>query len=234
MERMNCKMKKILTICFTLLMVLSLSISAIAAPGSFVTSPSGNPTPELVEGKIDGKEDWDCGAKIVITSYADRDKLTETAKNIIEYAYSDVAMSVDLTELNDDLAKVAADKKIDGRLLAVSDLFDISVEGCVVHGHTTFECIIEADTLGRFVGLLNMPEKGTWQLISNAQVINDGKQLKFSVDSLNGPFAIVVESDGNTPQTGDNSKIYIYAIVLAVSALALVVIIIAKKKQKKQ
>lgn len=233
MERMNCKMKKILTICFTLIMVLSLSISAFAAPGSFVSSPSGNPTPKLVEGKIDGKEDWDCGVKIVITAYSDRDHLSDAMKKMMEYAYSDIAMSVDLTELNEELAKLAAEKDIDGRILAVSDLFNVSVDDCGEHSHSELELILEAETLDRFVGLLHMPETGRWELVSNAQVINDGKQLKFSVKSLNGPFAIVVESD-KTPQTGDNSKIYVYAIVLAVSALALVAIIIAKKKQKKQ
>ena len=229
-------MKKILSICFTLVMVFNLSISSFAAPGSFVISPSGNPTPDLVDGKIDGEEDWDCGAELVVTAYADREKLPSDAKETIEYAYDDIVMSDNLTELNDGLAKAAADKKINGKDLAVSDLFNIHLAGCQVHNHTGFEIVLEADTLDQFVGLLYMSEKGMWEFASNAQVINNGKRLKFSVDSL-GSFAIVVKSTshGDTPQTGDNSKIYVYAIVMAVSALALVVIIIAKKrKQKKQ
>lgn len=226
-------MKKILAICLMLVMVFSLSISAFAAPGSFVTSPSGNPTPVIVGEKIDGEENWDCGVKIVITPYSERARLSDAMRKIIEYAYSDIAMSVDLTELNDDLAKVASGKGIDSRLLAVSDLFNVHIDGCSEHDHSEIELTVEADTLDRFVGLLHMPEKGRWELVSDAQVINDGKQLKFSVKSLNGPFAIVVESD-KTPQTGDNSKIYIYAIILAVSALALAVIIIAKKKKQEK
>ena len=220
-------------ICLALVMVLSLSVSSFAA-GSFTKSPSGNPTPEIIEWKIDGQEELDCGAELVITSYADRDKLSDDMKETMEYAYDDILTSDDLTEYSDDLAKLAEKLNINVRLLAVSDLFNIHVGGCEEDEHSHYEIVLKADTLNQFVGLMNMSETGLWELVSDAEVVNNGEYLKFSVNKL-GVFAIVVESKGDTPQTGENSKIYVYAAIMAVSALALIVVIIAKKrKQDKQ
>ena len=226
------KMKKVLAICFALVMVFSLSTSAFAAPGAFEKSPSGNPAPVIVNVKIDGNNTWNCGDKIVVTAHADRGELDAATRETIEYAYDDIVMSDYLTELNADLAKVAADKKIDGKKLAVSDLFDVSVVGCADNDHVSYEITLEAETLDKFIGLLHMYEKGKWELVSNAQVIEGGKQLKFTVNSLS-PFAIVVEGAGKTPQTGDSSNIYIYVIILAVSALALIAVLVIKKKTQK-
>ena len=64
-------MKKILTAVFACMLMLSLSLSTLAA-GGFVFSPSAHSAPVLVEAKNEAE---DCQAVIVITAYADRAEL---------------------------------------------------------------------------------------------------------------------------------------------------------------
>ena len=225
-------MKKVLAICLMMVMVLSMSVNVFAASGGFVSSPSGNPAPTVVSFK---PSDDDCTAQLVVTPYGDKHDLSDALRAMLEKAYNSIVNSDDLTKLNAELAKIAADKNIVGTDLAVSDLFDIHVTGCDYHDeHVDFDITLDVDTLSHFVGLLHMNKDGVWELVTDAEVINNGEHLKFSVDSFS-PFAIVVDTSSVTPdspQTGDNSMIHIYAIVMAVSALAIVVITVKSRKQK--
>ena len=225
-------MKKVLAICLMMVMVASMSVTAFAAPGGFISSPSGNPAPKVVEFKPENDQ---CTGTLVVTPYGERSDLSEALRAMLEKAYNEIANSKNLAELNDDLAAIAASKNIDGTKLAVSDLFDIHVAGCDYHDeHVDFDVTLDAETLSHFVGLLHMNKNGEWELVNDAEVVNNGEHLKFSVDSFS-PFAIVVDTTvegGDAPQTGDNSMIHIYVILMAVSALALVVILIKNKKQK--
>ena len=225
-------MKKVLAICLMMVMVLSMSVNVFAASGGFVSSPSGNPAPTVVSFK---PSDDDCTAQLVVTPYGDRHELSDALRAMFEKAYNDIVNSDDLTKLNAELAKLAADKKIKGKDLAVSDLFDIHVTGCDYHDeHVDFDITLDADTLDRFEGLLHMNKDGVWELVADAEVINNGDHLKFSVDSFS-PFAIVVNTGVDTPdapQTGDNSMIHIYAIIMAVSTIAVIVIVVKSKKQR--
>ena len=108
-------MKKVLAICLMTVMVLSMSVNVFAAPGGFVNSPSGNPAPTVVD--FDPSNDA-CTAQLVITPYGDRHVLSETLRTMLEKAYSEISSSDDLTELNAELAKIAADKNIAGKDLA--------------------------------------------------------------------------------------------------------------------
>lgn len=229
-------MKKVLAICLMMVMVVSMSVSAFAAPGGFVSSPSGNPAPSIVS--FDPSDD-DCTGDLVVTPYGDRHELPDDHRTLFENAYDEIVNSDDLTELNDELAKIVADKNIAGKDLAVSDLFNIHVTGCEDHeDHVDFDITLSADTLSRFVGLLYMNRDGVWKLATDAEVVNNGEHLKFSVDSLStSPFAIIVdtsegEGTSDAPQTGDDSMIHIYAIVMTVSVLAIVVIAVKRKKQR--
>lgn len=225
-------MKKVLAICLMMVMVVSMSVSVFAAPGGFVSSPSGNPAPRIIS--FDPENDQ-CTAELVITPYGDRHDLSDTLRTMLEKAYNEIVDSDDLTKLNAELANVAAEKNIEGKNLAVSDLFDIHVTGCDYHDeHVDFDIALAADTLDHFVGLLHMNKNGEWELVADARVTNNSEHLEFSVDSFS-PFAIVVDTTvdgGDAPQTGDNSMIHIYVILMAVSALALVVILIKNKKQR--
>ena len=153
-ERMKSKMKKVLAICLMIVMVVSMSVTSFAAPGGFVSSPSGNPAPTVVD--FDPSND-NCTGWLVITPYGDREDLSDVLRSLLEKAYNDIVNSDDLTKLNAELAKIAADKNIEGKNLAVSDLFDIHVTGCDFHdGHFGFDITLDADKLSSFVGLLHM------------------------------------------------------------------------------
>lgn len=222
-------MKKVLVICLSLVMLVSMGLTVFAAPGSFVSSPSGNPAPKL-DSFTPGSSD--CTAKLVITPYSDRDTLPSDQKDNIENAYSSIASTDDLTTLNGDLKKLVSDKKLNGKKLAVSDLFNAHIEGCTAHeGHVGSEIVISAGSLNRFVALIHMNDKGEWELVSNAEVINDGKSLKFKTDSF-GTFAIVVNTEVDNPRTGDATMTYICAVVMALCALALVAVVVKGRKQK--
>ncbi len=223
-------MKKAFTIVLAMVLTLVLSVSVCAAPGQFVNSPSNNTAPTLISVE---KGNDDCTAELIITPFSERHLLPADLKTLIEKAYGEIANSTDLTTLNADLAAVAAAQKIDGTNLKVSDLFDIRYEGCENHDEThTFNIVLSADTLHRFVGLLHMNLDGEWELIKNAKVTNNGENLSFSVSDMS-PFAIVVDTsdaEGDSPQTGNITDIAIYGALMLVSALAIVVLVVKSKK----
>ncbi|MBQ3547589.1 MAG: hypothetical protein IJA44_03845 [Clostridia bacterium] len=221
-------MKKVLVICLTVVFMVSMTLTAFAAPGSFVSSPSGNPAPQKVEFK---PADEDCTATLVITPYSEKNELPTALKAMMEKAYNDIKGTDDLTTLNAALAKLAKDLKIKSSDLAVSDLFDIHVTGCDYHDeHVDFDIVLAADSLKNFVGLLHMNKNGDWELVEGAKVIANGEHLAFSVDSFS-PFAVVVNTAAKPSQTGDSNMIPVYVAIMAVSALALVVILVKSKKK---
>ena len=79
-------MKKVVAICLMMVMVLSMSVNVFAAPGGFVSSPSGNPAPEVV---IFAPSDDDCKGRLVVTAYGDRHDLSEALREMLEKAYKD-------------------------------------------------------------------------------------------------------------------------------------------------
>lgn len=221
-------MKKLLVVCLTVVMMVSMTLTVFAAPGAFVSSPSGNPGPTEIEFK---PADEDCTGRLVITPYSERDTLPEELEDLMKKAYEAIKGTNDLTTLHTELAKLAKKLKVKGTDLAVSDMFDIRVEGCTEHdGHHEFDIVLAADSLKNFVGLLHLRENGEWELIKDARVVGNGEHLAFSVDTMS-PFAIVVNTAANPSQTGDNSMIPVYVAIMAVSALAIVVILVKSKKQ---
>ncbi len=225
-------MKKVLAICLMMVLVVSMSVTAFAAPNAFISSPSKNLAPEVVEGK---NEDDDCTATLVITAYADRHELSEDIRLQFEKAYEEIAKAADLTLLNSDLKKVADEVGVKAENLSVSDLFDINYENCGDHeDHGHFDIVLKADTLKHFVGLLHLKD-GDWELVKNAEVkeVNGELHLVFAVEDFS-PFAIVVDNSKEqsvSPETGDSGYMTVCLIVMAVSALAIVVIAAKIKKQ---
>ncbi len=222
-------MKRILTSLIAVLVVFSLSVGALALPGSFIQSPSRNEAPVLIEGE---NESSDCTAELVITPYKDRKTLPEKALKDIKTAYDIIAGCKDLTTLNSDFATFVAGKGLKGVNLGVSDLFDVSYYSCDTHDfHGYFRIKLGAETLERFVGLLHYND-GEWEFISNAKVLEDGETLEFRVKDLS-PFAIVVEKDSDavvSPDTGDSINFVLPVIMLVCSAALVVVCIRIKKK----
>ncbi len=224
-------MKKVLAILLTVLMVTCLGMTALAA-GEFVSSPSNNPAPELVTG-TPGSED--CDGKIVIIAFSDRDRLTPEERALLEKAYKDIANSDNLAKLNKDLAKIAKEFGIPEKNLAVSDLFNLSYKGCADHDeHGSYDIVIKADTFKNFVGLMYLSADG-WKMVDGAAVkdVNGEYHLNFKAAEF-GPYAVVVNSaviTDKNPHTGDTNSVYFFAVLMAVSALAVVVLV---KKNKKQ
>lgn len=215
-------MKKIFAVILTAVMFASLALSGFAA--SFVSSPSSNAAPTLDSFDF---EDASCVADIIITPYSKRDTLTTEKKTAIEAAYNEIKATNDVSALNADLAALAKTKGINGKYLAVSDLFDVSAVGCDVHNeHGRVTIKLTAETLSKFVGLLQYKD-GEWELVTGASV--SGKKLTFTVDELSS-FAVVVNATPDAPPTGDNG-IYIL-IAVAIASLVAAVICFNKAKEK--
>lgn len=217
-------MKKVLVLCLTAIMIASMCVCAFADTGLFVKSPSVNKAPALESFEALSE---DCEAKVVITAYADRATLSQAKKDALEDIYEAVAAGK-TDALADVFAKLAADKKVDAKKLAISDLFDISNTDCDGHNeHKGFSIKLNAETLKNFVGLVHYKD-GKWEVVADAKVV-DGDTLTFSVDSLS-PFAIVVDSGKLPSDTGDNSNIALWVMVLSASALAVVLVALKKKR----
>lgn len=218
------KMKKIVSIVMILVMALTCSVSAIAAPAGFVASPSVDSV-EL--DSYDNATDV-CVAEVVLTPYAAKDALAAETKAAMDAAYNAiVSNAADYTKVLDT---VAANKNIAVNRLAVSDLFDISVvndEGHEQHG--TFTVTVVANNLDKFAALLHY-HNGAWKTVEDVTI--NGNKLTFTSDEFS-PFAIVVATGSATdsPATGDNSSLGLWIALMAVSAGAIVVLAVVAKKR---
>ena len=224
-------MKKVLAICMTLVMVMSMmSVTVFADPGNFVSSPSGNSAPIIIDFESESEE---CTALLVVTPYSERDTLPEEKKDKLEQAYDEIVKAKDLSDLHGAIAQVAASKGIALEDLAVSDMFDVSYYDCAIHDdHGYFEIILKPETLKNFVALLHL-NGNTWEHIDNAEVTGANKDhLRFFVDDLS-PFAIVVDTEPASSQPGTNDPFDIipYVVVMVLSASAAIVL---WKKSRKQ
>jgi hypothetical protein len=215
-------MKKILTVFILSIIALSLTFSAFAADtGSFVQSPSANQAPELIVG---GSDEHECDQSLIITSYADREKLSAEKKAELEAVYTKVKNTNNLTSVCGDLKALAEKLGIPTTNLSVSDLFDISDAHADAEG--TFDIVLTADTLENFVGLLHYTD-GKFELIDNAKIEEkDGElHLVFSTDGLS-PFAIVVDNGEVAPVKDNGVLIGVLTVIAIAEGAALVAILV--------
>ena len=221
-------MKKVFAICLALVMVFSLSVSVCAATGSFVSSPSGNKAPVIVEFE---NESEDCTANLVVIPFGDRDNLSDADKKEMEDAYNQIKNSTDLTDMFSGLNSIVDDLDILPSDLKVSDLFHIDFTDCIEHDeHGAFKIKLSADTLKGFAGLIQYID-GEWKLIEGTKV-EDGQYLIFSADQLSS-FAIVVDSTKSattSPQTGDPT-LAIVAIAAGLVLCTLTATVAVNKKK---
>ena len=153
-------MKKILALVLTVVMLLSMSITAFAA-GAFISSPSNNNAPTLVEGK---NENENCDSTLEITSYANRNGLSSAGTTEMEKAYDQISSTDNLAALCDSLKDKANKAGVASEHLGVSDLFHIGADGCNDHdNHGAFNMSLNADTLNNFFALMRY-DGSKWHL----------------------------------------------------------------------
>lgn len=219
-------MKKVLAIVIALALVMSVGITAFAAPNGFISSPTRPSSTTLVDFT---PVDEDCDADVNVVPYSERDKLPDEHKKDIEDAYNSITNSNDISSLNKDLEKLLKDKGLDSSKTGVLDLFGTYYSDCDSHaGHDGFNLTVQPENLKDFVALLRY-NNGAWELVNNAQV-KDGKYINFT-DNIPYVYAIIVNSGAlqNSPQTGNNSSAIIALVAILASASGLVVIL---KKSK--
>jgi len=223
-------MKKLFTICLALVMVLSLSVSVMAA-NNFVNSPSNNRAPIIIECE---NESEDCTASVVVTPFGDRDTLSDEQKKEFQDAYDQIVNADKLDDLFNDLDSVITPGTIVENL-TVSDLFNMHYTDCNTHDeHGKFKIELSTETLKDFVGLVQFID-GKWQTVTDAKV-EDGKYLSFTVKDLS-TFAIVVDrskAETTSPVTGAPTASYILYIAMAsVAFVGLASVLVIKKKHEK-
>jgi hypothetical protein len=200
-------MKKFFVVFMISILVLSMSLPVFASLGSFISSPSGNQAPEIIEAENRSKK---CESVISVTAYANRDQLSEESRAEIEAAYATIKSTEDVLTLNASIADYAAEAEVGTYELAVSDLFDISHSDCPEHDkHKHFEVAIATETMDKFVCLLHYKD-GEWTVVDGAKLNRKKGMLEFETDEFS-PFAIVV-SVASEPVVKDNT-----ALIVAVS-----------------
>ncbi len=196
-------MKKLATILLTIIMVLSVSISVFAAQGAFVESPGKNKAPEVIESE----------EEIYVIPFDQRDKLSKVGKEEFEYAYEKIIENSDITDTVEGLEEVAEDLGIVPDGLGVSDIFFVDGED----GEQ--DIVLKLEDVYNFVSLI-VYKDSKWQIVEGAKIV--GKNLVFTGEA-SYPYAIVVDTGSKLSQTGDTSNIWIYVVVMTVSAVALVI-----------
>lgn len=221
-------MKKALAIILALVIVVCAGVMAFAE-GGFVSSPSGNDAPTIVEIIY---EDGSCRPRVVVTPYADREDLEDEKEDDMNEAYTEIYSNKDLTQICPGLKEVSVKLGKNYLNFAVSDLFDVSLYHNLPHnfcGSITIK--LEAETLKNFVALLHRNANGKWEVVPDVIINAAESTLTFSAQDFS-PYAIVVDTAADSaPNTGSN--IYIPAIVMFVSAVSLVAVLISLKKKQR-
>ena len=226
-------MKKILTFAVVALMLLLPAMTAFAASGSFVSSPSGKLAPELVSAE---NSDESCTAVVKVCAYANRSELPADMKATLEAAYASIVGATDLATLNGDIADLAEELSITSDKLAISDLFDVYYVNCDTHEHhKEFTIKLNFDNLQNFAGFLHYTEAG-WELVECE--LNENGELTFTVDNLS-PFAVIVhDGTAKIPTDDADSKDYLFwkillDISIAVSTITLANLVYRRVKPPK-
>ncbi len=214
--------KSVVAIISLLVIALTLSVAASAAPGAFVQSPSNNGAPTIVEAS-----NKDCSGEIVITAYRDRANLSAAEVAALEAAYATISDN----SVKSTLQTIADDNKIDVSILSVSDLFNMGYKNCADHsGHGAFDVVLDSATLENFAALL-VYENGAWKVVEDTKINKDG-HLEAEIDTF-GPYAIVVHDGSVELGGGFPWWIIIVAGTTVVGGGGAAVVIIIIKRRKK-
>lgn len=217
-------MKKLCSIVLMIAMVCTLAFSVNAAPGVFLSSPSNNRTPIIIDFEC---SDSNWNGEIYITSYGDRNVLELIEREKFENAYDSIRNSSSISDLIPGISDIASNLNVSADNLGISDLFHIGVSD-ITDG--IFKIKLDSDTIKNFVGLVYF-EDGEWKIVEDAYIDDDG-YLVFST-KLPGTYATIVDVDNSIvdiPITGDAFSWALVAI-MAVSAAGIVVLVVSYRKK---
>lgn len=219
-------MKKIIVLLMVTLIILTMQIMPLAK-GKFIESPSVNSAPELVEFDC---EPHDCEVGVTITPYSLRDTLSDEGQDDMEKAFSDILNKDNSSKFMDVVEEIANKASVPVEQVAVSDLFDITLNDCDAHEydeHGKFLITLKSDTFGKLAGVAYFWE-GEWRA-AEAELDETGKLLTIHSEHL-CPFAILVDAGVTPPATSDNSNIYLWVMLMSASALAIILLALNKKR----
>ena len=253
-------MKKLVSFVLVAVMLLSFSVSAMAA--GFTPSVTNKGAPEIVfeidsdgrrilgyirdeDGNIVATCSEDC---IVITSIAEAEnstKITEEEKKILQDAYNELNKTdTKLSELCPDLNDIAKDligNNATADNFVIRDFFDLSPQCDDLKNHLpkdgttidiTFDCAIASGT--DIVAMVYVD--GKWKPVAKA--VNNGNGTVTITFEEVCPVAIMVpadaQNDSYVPVTGVNtqSNALIWGSVMLVSLVSIVALVYISRRKK--
>lgn len=224
-------MKRISALLMAVVLVVAMALPVFAAPGAFISSPTGIPTPTLV-----GYEplSHDCTGELVVTGWANRHTLDDATRAKLEQAYNDIVnLNTDPNSPLFPVMKAFEDSHgLNHQDLAVGALFDISVVNCTHHEkHTGFVITIKPEVYENIVGVIHLTDKG-WEMVEDT-LDETQKTITFTTYNLS-PFALVYNTNpgGGSEDTGDSSNAWIYITLMVASVAALGTIGYTLKKRE--
>lgn len=218
-------MKKLFAIILMVVMICAMTVSASAAPGGFIDSPSYNKTPIIIEFEC---SDSNWKGEIFITSFGDRNVLELIDRELLEDAYDSIRNSTSISDLIPEISDIAANLNVSPDNLGISDLFHIGVSDST---DGSFKIKLDAETIKNFVGLVYY-ENGEWHVVEDAKV--EGDYLVFT-SQLPKAYAVVVDTKNlpvDAPVTGDVAP-WVLMSLMVVSLAGIVLVVVSYKKKSR-
>ena len=196
-------MKKLIV--FALVLAMALAIPTAALADTFISSPSTHDAPTLVSAVID-PADWD--GEIIVTAFADRDTLPAEEQEKLMTAYDGIKESEEVTDLHDDLAKVAEKLGVTVDKLAVSTLFNIHA---TKEGIKSAKLTLKSAKFENIVTLLHFNGED-WEIVD---IDADGTTITFTATDFS-PYAAVVATEElpDSPITGEEIPMGLVALAV--------------------
>lgn len=230
-------MKRFISIVTVLLLCLSLAYPAYAAE-EFVPSISYKDHPEVVpapgggpgeiideDGEVIDELDDDCIVITPVSEAEDSDEIPDEARETLLEVYDD------LTDGDMELPYDLVDENIDPEDMVIRDLIDISLI-CDEHSEyleegnylrITFDLGVDPDT----DVIVMVYSDGQWY--PAIDVINNGDGTVTVILDRVGVVAFSV-AVRDSVQTGDNTNLLLWTVLLIASAAALVALVILRRK----
>ena len=217
--------KGFFAIALSVMLVFSMMTSVFAAADNFVGSISTTVAPAVTETPTSSNPEWK--GSVTVVASGEQSTLSEAAQAQMKAAYTSIETAADVAALSADVATVAAEQGVKTADLAISDLFDISVEG---DNYGTLTISLKSDSFENFVALLHYTGSA-WEVVKDAKVENG--VLTFSASNFS-PFAIVVSTEATqlppSPTTGETAPVAIAAAAVAAGITGIVVLCYGRKK----